>query len=283
MRDGEAWLLYRIGQALVKANHSVHIIMDSQAEFYQGGVCYWPAQRHPGRAAIYITTSRETPDVQADRTVGPDSLWDIMPGCELNGHVTKVPRRLIWTAHANRGLWHLMEMWPSLKAAVPGISLVVTHEVKRWCEEMKWTHDWQGIIARGLLDWFEASPEITLTKMVQRDEVNHYQGEAELLVYPCDPLYPNKAHHSLSALEAAGAGCALLLSGEERLYEDCEKAAGFLEDPWRHEDWVATAAEWLTNPSELKRRQGQAKEWAAQHTWAKFDQAWAEKVEALNV
>ena len=279
MKEGEGAYMERVGVALKEAGHDVHIRLGGYAEGWQGGISYWPKERGPKVADVLISTQRDVADQnRVKNVILADKVWDVQPYSEATNGIPKVPGRLIWTAGASRGLWHLMAMWPRLRERVPNVSITVAHNPAAYIDTMRWQHDFQGLFAQDLERWFQ-EPGVTALRRVEQKEVERARAEAVMFVYPCDPIMGSRYHRSLSGTEAAKAGCALLFSTEERLYQDFENVAAFMEQPWHHDDWAEVVADILTDDAKLAEWQAKAKAFADGCTWERFVSEWDAKVQ----
>lgn len=273
----EGWVLQRIAQAL-RPEHDCHILLNGGLETVVEGVSYWPETRHPEAADCFIGLGREKPrDVRAKRVIIAPESWSILPGVDMVAG-PKDSRLVLWTAHPNRGLWHLQGIWPRVTAQMPEARLRITHDLQGYYDTMSWQHDFQGLASRDLMAWVRDDPTVAWGKAHRRHELAALQAQASILAYPADPILAHPYHRSYGVIEALGAGCAVLTTAEERLYDDFEGAAAFLPSPWDYEAWADVLVDWLKGGAAEWQVKGAA--WALKHTWKRFSQEWRDLVEA---
>jgi hypothetical protein len=288
MRYGDSWMLHNLAKAVRSMGHDTHVILDGYVEMYEDGISYWPSERFPQVCDVYIAPSAKARGSFRARTgITGQELWDIMPGAETHHKggkgLKKKARSMIWTADADKGLWHLMDIWPLVKAEVPDASLVIAHNLDGYIDNFKWEHDYRGLQAWNLMEWTHEDQDITVLGQVSREVLAEHQAEASIFAYPCDPCFPRANHRSLGTLEAAAAGCALLLSPEERLYEDYEGVAAFLESPWHYEDWAEIIVRWMRSENERLEWQEKALAFGQEHTWEQFGEQWSRKLQEIGI
>ena len=279
MQPGVGILLQHIAIAMKEAGHSTNVILGGGTEAFQNGISYWPQSMYPHSCDVLITPGKTpAPDIRAAKVFAGSDLFAIPPGIDRPEKIQKVPHSMIWMAGANRGLWHLAHIWADLKREIPDISLVIGHDLITYVETMYWQHDFQGLMALDIKDWAEAEDGVTVLAKEDRRAILTHQWSSELCVYPCDPLIADKAHRSLSTYEAAGAGCALLLSPSERLYDDFEHGAAFIETPSEYGTWTDTIIQWMKDDSIRKSWQEKARASVKGLSWERFHRTWSKEV-----
>jgi glycosyltransferase involved in cell wall biosynthesis len=151
-------------------------------------------------------------------------------GVDLQRYVTHVstvrrdPYSIIYSSSPDRGLHHLLRMWPEIKSREPRATLHVYYEIARWLgidEEMrtKGLYNVTGERAALIRPAFEDPPEgVTFHGGVGQSELAQAQLRAGLMVYPCDPVAPTEGF-SMSVLEGITAGCGVITSNADAFGE----------------------------------------------------------------
>jgi glycosyltransferase involved in cell wall biosynthesis len=199
------------------------------------------------------------------------------PGIDFEPYQTrakKVPNRLIYCNASERGLYHMVDIWPYLKKRVPDVSLVITYDFKGFYERAKWMSDFEGIKAHAMYEWIESEPNVFDIGPCSKEQLVKEQKKAQLFAYPCDPPRYGSQLHCFAGMESGAARCALLLSDQEALYEVFEDVAAFLPIPIDPETWAAQIADFLTTPSLLHKYQHQARERAIHWSWDQVVDEW---------
>lgn len=120
----------------------------------------------------------------------------------------KVPGRVVYSSNPDRGLRHLAEMWPSLCAARPDLTLHITYGwegLRTWGDGPEWVAHCERTEAeiRGL---FAGWQNVTFTGRLRKADLYRELAEAELC------LYPNNFQETfcLTALECQAAGTPMI-------------------------------------------------------------------------
>ena len=179
----------------------------------------------------------------------------IFPPCvdlaEYQGKgVKKILGRLIWCNSPDRGLWHLMAMWPALKEAVPNISLSITYDLEGRLHQAKWMHDGVAYRLWEVWEWAKSAPGVEIKGVLSRQELVQEQLKAQVFAYTCDPPERESMVHCISALECAAARCVLLMPSLEAFPDLFGKVAILTRVPIDHEEWIFHLKALLRPPEE---------------------------------
>ena len=205
----------------------------------------------------------------------------ITPGDYANGHVPKVPKRLIYSNSPGRGLYHLMDAWPALKKKIPDVSLTITYDFDRYYKSQMWEQTFEGLKVNEINRWIDSEPNVLNLGGLSRKELIEEQLKAELFPFPCDPPRYGSQLHCTAALESGAAGSALMLSAQEALPEVFGDVAVFLGLPIYADDWAYAIHDLLRDKAKLRKYQWKARAYANDWTWERHGQAWANLVEEV--
>lgn len=128
------------------------------------------------------------------------------------------PRRVVWCSSPDRGLHHLLSMWPDVRARVPDAELRVFYRLRPWLERAIGNPDEVGRRARYIA---EVLPRLAHLGVEVLDVVPNRRMAEELrsaacLAYPCDPVRYTEGF-GCSVLDAAAAGCVPIISAADAL------------------------------------------------------------------
>lgn len=153
-----------------------------------------------------------------------------------SGVTCKYPEAFVWPreplvgywSSPDRGLVHLLRVWPEVKRAVPAAKLIVGYEIENWLAlirncygRLAPMHGWyrhQGEIVARLLD--ECSRlDVTTTGALPRKKLAEIQQRCRIFCYPLDNGGDYVEGFCVAALEALAAGCWPVLSPVDALPE----------------------------------------------------------------
>lgn len=142
---------------------------------------------------------------------------------------TRNPHRAVYCSSPDRGLHHLLGMWPAVRAAVPDAELRIFYRLEPWLAAARDNPDEVGRRAR----YIEAAlPRllghgVTVCGPVPNAQMARELQAAAVLAYPCDPVRYTEGF-GCSVLDAASAGCLPLISNADALPEVHGAAAGVI-------------------------------------------------------
>jgi len=138
--------------------------------------------------------------------------------------VVREPHRVIYSSSPDRGLHHLLRMWPTIVEAVPDATLHVFYDTAKW---LATTFDLEAkgypMHTADRAHLIDAAQKAPTPSIVWHGGVGQWQLAREqlasgLMVYPCDPVQPTEGF-SMSCLEGVAAGCTLITSTADALPE----------------------------------------------------------------
>jgi glycosyltransferase involved in cell wall biosynthesis len=161
----------------------------------------------------------------------PEAKLDMIPLCvswELHdGALPRRPGSIAYCSSPDRGLHHLLAMFPEIKARVPGANLSVYYRLKPWCENiindpaligshMRWRAD---MIRAAFQDLGEdGSRGLTLKGPVPPRMMARELRQTVVMAYPCDPVRFTEGF-SAAVLDSCAAGCVPIIAGVDALPE----------------------------------------------------------------
>ena len=211
--------------------------------------------------------------------IHPDRIVAIPNGIDLrryNGAAgERDPHRIFYSSSPDRGLHHLLEAWPAIRAAVPDARLEVFYEVESWLEINRWAMLEQGRRAV-LIERLRDQPGIRFYGMVDPWVLARKQQECELWAYPADLLLGTETF-CITGLEAAAAGCSMLTTTADCLPEIYGEVAAMAELPLDVAGFGEAAIQLLTEP-ELADRFRPGISFAEAYTWERVARQWEREI-----
>jgi len=208
---------------------------------------------------------------------------------------TKVPGRLWVGNDPSRGLWHVLDVLERVQARVPAASLAISYDFDTHFERFKWHQN-----AASEMLWECKRRMATLPNVLDLGALDHagvvqQQLAAQVHVWPSDPANVGTQLHGGSQLEAAAAGCALVLSDVEAFPEVFGEAAVVLptigtffpdrdgEDGTRvgADDYAEEVVELVTDPAAWDRASRASRALAERNTWSAVVDRWCALVDQL--
>ena len=204
---------------------------------------------------LFVSPSHTHADHMVRKVLIPRGKIAVVPLASNPEFFTEQERRPLSIAYASspdRGLHHLLEMWPDIRRRAPGTELRVYYRIGPWLDDIlleksqhgskHWkradainkafaalgTNGENGLFVVGQLTTSKMAAELCRT---------------EVLAYPCDPVKFTEGF-SVTVLDACAAGCMPIISGIDAFPELWTGAAKIIPgrpgDVGAREEWIRT-------------------------------------------
>lgn len=207
-----------------------------------------------------------------------DDKWRVMyNGVDIAAFKggTKIPGRCIWASSHDRGLHHVLEIWPAVRAAVPHAELHVFYDIQGlerfakmgptdvpFLQELQRRSIYEIEMMLRLQDH-----GVFLRGSVSREQMRAEMAQAEALAYPSDPVRFTETF-GVTVLEAMAAECVPVLCFADAFPELWQsRGCPGVEWPYdgRESEYAAKLIEVLREP---RRYAAALREKAADFAWA---------------
>lgn len=169
--------------------------------------------------------------VVGSKAPNPEKFSVITNGCDPTLYDTSktVNGRVIWASSPDRGLHHLLSIWPAVKKAVPHAHLKIFYRIKNWieyCTSVKIISDNpvqhefvnRALYIKEALRRFEKAGglDVEFCDAVSRVQMIKEMSEAQVLAYPCDPPIYTEGF-SVTIMEACASGTVPVITDADAL------------------------------------------------------------------
>lgn len=192
--------------------------------------------------------------------------------------VQKVPGRLLYCSVPDRGLAHLLSIFPKIKFFVPEAELYITSDYSLWGP---------GVPA-GNSEYrraFEGVNGVHFLGKVPREVLVQLQLSSDLMAYPNQPVHNNSELFCIAAAECQVAGCVPITSRHGAL--ETTVGVGVKLDGYPFEgdyqmDFVQKTVELLSNRNGLRAVQAKAREYGIRRfNWRNIARQWLALLESI--
>jgi len=200
---------------------------------------------------------------------------------EFNGSERNT-KRVIHSSSPDRGLHHLLRMWPEIQRREPTSELHVFYNMDGWfgiVDKMRTggleanTAQRADLVRSLMKSTEDASLNVHFHGSVSQWELAKEQMKSGLLVYPCDPVQPTEGF-SMTCLEGIAAGCQVITSNADALGELWTDAPGTVVLPLPIEDgvWIETIVNGMNS-------NGVVPSIKSDYTWPGLAKIWERELE----
>jgi len=207
----------------------------------------------------------------------------------------KVPARMWVGNDPARGLANTLDIFDRVKQHVPEATLRISYDFAAQFERLKWHQNAAAETFWECRRRLGSTAGVSLLGTLERSDLVTEQLDAMVHVWPSDPANVGTQLHGVSQMEAAAAGCALVLSDVEAFPEVFGTAAEvlpvvgrFLADPEGDDgrridaqDYADVVIELLRDPDRWREASRRARRLAEQHTWEAVIGRWCQLLEQL--
>jgi glycosyltransferase involved in cell wall biosynthesis len=202
---------------------------------------------HPGYDQyVDVYTSPSTHHMtHVSKSTSSINKWEVLSnGCDLASYKfnLKVPGRVVYASSPDRGLHHILQVWPSIKRTVPEATLRIFYNLDTFINRFasvechQYDAQRQQIQSQGQsAEWLESFIEfscrarfieLSINRMkdmgvekcgcISRKQINQEWSEAIVLAYPCDTIKYTEGF-SVTTLEACASRTLPVISGIDAL------------------------------------------------------------------
>ena len=178
-----------------------------------------------------------------------------------------------WWSSPDRGLHHLLIMWPWIRKAVPKAELRIAYHMQRFIEDARELYSfgeapWRARLLDAALQAARKVGGVKVLGPISRRALSQHQGETKVWAMPFDGIVPTEGLQ-VSCAEAIAAGCYCISRPDDALREVYDGCVEWVESPLCDDAWrqrfaraVVQALLQMVNPH----AQAQA-QFAAAFTW----------------
>jgi len=193
--------------------------------------------------------------------------------------------RVIYSSSPDRGLNHLLRIWPLVREQLPKATLHVYYEVNNFIKNNRAQMSLVGEMALDIEQDIRQEG-VKAHGPVNQDQLARAQMQSSLMVYPCDTIVPTEGF-GITVAESIAAGCSVLTTDTDAFYELWNDHTHMMRPPPApavrgeygplDDDWAKAIVELLQDRAVHAEKRADAR--AAlleQHTWERVLDQWEE-------
>lgn len=236
----------------------------------------------------YVCLSPWAADFLADQAEIPRSKIDTVPnGISLERFDVPFPEvehpRCVYTSSPDRGLHHMMRLWPELNRQLfgGGGEFVVGYGARRWMESnVRWTHNVQADVVAQLEEGFKQHG-VTDAGLLGQDALARLQLGATLMTYTCDTMQPTETG-CITVCEGFAARLPVVTTACDCLESEYRDVTEMIDLPFDDQAYIDACGRAL-EPAHRRELQDKAYEFVKERTWEKTSRAWMDVLAGQTV
>jgi glycosyltransferase involved in cell wall biosynthesis len=189
-------------------------------------------------------------------------------------------KRFFYSSSPDRGLWHLLRMWPEIRGRYPEAQLHVAYGVERWTSGAKWQHLRVGEMATEI-ELLLRQPGVVDVGTIGQERLAQIQRRSAAWLYPCDTIQPTETG-CITAIEAGAAGAPMIITDCDCLGSEFGDVASVTPLPFEPAEYVEALFDVLESPTRYAGLRLRGRQLAEERQWQKIAPRWLEMFESLR-
>jgi glycosyltransferase involved in cell wall biosynthesis len=214
---------------------------------------------------------------QAGGVIDPEKLVVFPNGVDLSRYSKSLypvtPDRdhleFYYSSSPDRGLNHLLRMWPKIRKVYPGALLHIAYGIENWVEMVKWSHNMHGEVGLDLIEGIRQDGVVYHGRIGQ-DELAAIQYQCDALLYPADTMQPTETG-CITVVEAGAAGCPAVITDCDCLGSEFSWCAEVTPLPFNENAYIESIGRALDRKDQLTTL---GRQLAQQRDWSVIAQQW---------
>jgi glycosyltransferase involved in cell wall biosynthesis len=183
---------------------------------------------------------------------------------------------LVYSSSPDRGLWHLLRMWPKVRKEFQWSTLYVAYGVDKYVEYHKWLHNRLGQMSVDIAEGMKQPGIVDVGKIGQK-ELAKLQMKSNLWVYPADTIQATETG-CITAIENMAAGNPCVMTDADCLKLEFGEVASISPLPFDQDDFLTKMDE-ASMPGTSGKMANAGREFALSRDWSKIAPTWIDLFE----
>jgi glycosyltransferase involved in cell wall biosynthesis len=224
----------------------------------------------------------EQPDLDPDKIRVLKNCVDLerYPWSEDDAEERRLANSFFYSSSPDRGLVHILRLWPELRQRLPGATLTVAYGVERWVGGARWQHQKLGEMAVEI-EALMKQDGIFDVGSVGQAQLAKIQTSSTAMLYPCDTIQSTETG-CITAVEAGAAGAPMFLAACDCLPSEFGDVAKFVDLPFDADEYLDQLTSVLADPDEYAKMRDDGRRMAEGRTWDKAAKLWLGEITSLS-
>jgi hypothetical protein len=203
-------------------------------------------------------------------------------GVDMSNYTELVAKNLdepkfVYSSSPDRGLSHLLDMWPDIMERWPKATLYVAYGAKNFADEVKWSHFRIGEMSLKILEGLKQPGVIDLGKIGQ-DQLGELQRNATAWLYPADTIQATETG-CITAIENMAAGNPCFMTDADCLESEFSDVSFVIPLPFHADRWLYLLETLLRNEPLYRSMAMDGRDFAKTRDWKVIAPTWLDLFE----
>jgi hypothetical protein len=207
---------------------------------------------------------------------GHDNMYVRPNGVDIASYplVKKNPNgiKAVYSSSPDRGLWHLLKMWPDIRSIDKKASLLVAYGARGFTDQMRWAHSRIGQMSLEIEELLD-QPGVTDVGKIGQKDLSKLQLQSNFWLYPCDSIQATETG-CITAIENMAAGNACIMSDADCLESEFKEVADIIPLPFDSDKYIESLSLALSVPHDINRLVRKSRAFAESRDWSKIAPTW---------
>lgn len=185
--------------------------------------------------------------------------------------------KLFWGSSYDRGLQHLLKLWPKIKEAFPDAEL---HTAYGWnLFDAAYANNPERMAWKERMNKLMEAPGITHHGRLSKDKLRELESQCGIWAYPTD----FQETCCITAMDCQLVGCVpvtIALAALKETVQSGVKVEGDIYDDETQEAWLKAVLDLMGDEKKWKAEQEKGKAWAKQWSWPEVSKIWLNEIQA---
>jgi glycosyltransferase involved in cell wall biosynthesis len=217
--------------------------------------------------------SLQEPNIDTDKIV-------VFPnGVDLARYGKDIPEKTLgdrmhfhYSSSPDRGLVHLLNMWPRIRKEFPGSVLHVCYGIEHWIQHVRWGHNMQAEMALDIEKKLRQDGVVYHGKVGQK-KLASIQKSSNALLYPCDTVQPTETG-CITVVEAGAAYAPSIITNADCLGSEFGETAAVTSLPLDYDEYIESIVQVCGDQEVYEQYQHLGRQLAESRSWSKIALDW---------
>ncbi len=229
----------------------------------------------------YAVLSKWAGDFLLDQfELDPDKIKVLPNGVDLSrysepkflDHRKNEHPEFYYSSSPDRGLVHLLRLWPRIRKMYPGAKLHICYGLEHWVESIRWIHNMQAEVGLQIENTINQEGVLYHGKVGQ-NKLAKIQEHCDALLYTCDTMQPTETG-CITVIEAGAACSPAIITDCDCLGYEFQESTCMSQLPFNDEDYLNAVTQVMEEGNTYNFYQKRGRELAESRSWDLIADQW---------